>query len=268
MGEIIKELTDNEKLLTEAYKDLVRPSAQPIGTMISLLPRTIRLGLSRWEKWVINGEESLRLTATALSEKVERIPEEKQCEPEPYIAVPAIQQLSYCYDSDVLRNMYATLLASSMNLDLKWSVHPGFVDIIKQLTPDEAKILNHLPKSPHKIIAIADLVHDYGQGIQANVLRNVTIPELYSICDHPENMSSYLDNFERLKLIAIENGKSVTNLSAYESIESLPILQKAKGILLPEGQHYELSKKIFYITDFGASFIKCCIEDNTDQEID
>lgn len=59
-------------VLTEAYKDLVRPSAEPVGAMLSLLPRTIRLGLSKWEKWIINGEESLRLTAQAVQEKVEK----------------------------------------------------------------------------------------------------------------------------------------------------------------------------------------------------
>lgn len=261
MSELINGITDNEKLATEIYKDLARPSVKPIGTMISLLPRTIRLGLSKWEKWVINGEESLRLTASVLQEKVAHIPEEKQCEPEAFIAIPAMQQLSYCYDSNELRDMYATLLASSMNLDLKWSVHPGFVDIIRQLTPDEAKILNRLPRSSRTIIAIADLIHDYGQGVQAIVLRNITIPDLYSSCDHPENMSSYLDNFERLKLIVIEDGKSVTNASAYEAIESHPVVKEAKEKTLADGAKYDLNKKIFHVTDFGARFINCCIED-------
>jgi len=130
---------ETEGVLTEVYKDLLSPTVKPVGTMLSLLPRTIRLALGKWEKWIINGEESLQLTAQALRIKVENIPEDKLCEPEPYIAVPAIQQIAYCYNSEVLRDMYANLLASSMNVEEKWKVHPSFVDIIKQMTPDEAR---------------------------------------------------------------------------------------------------------------------------------
>ena len=45
----------------------------------------------KWEKWIINGEESIRLTAEAVKEKAKEIPEDKLTEPEPYVAVPAIQ---------------------------------------------------------------------------------------------------------------------------------------------------------------------------------
>lgn len=83
-GELVKQ---SSGALTEAYKDLVSPTAEPVGVMLSLLPRTIRLGLSKWEKWIVNGEESLKLTAQALQKKVESIPAEKQCEPEPYIEI-------------------------------------------------------------------------------------------------------------------------------------------------------------------------------------
>ena len=71
--EIVKQ---TEGVLTEAYKDVVSPSAQPIGAVLSLLPRTLRLFFQKWEKWIINGEESLKLTITAVKEKAERIPEE------------------------------------------------------------------------------------------------------------------------------------------------------------------------------------------------
>ena len=80
MNEIIGKLAEESGgVLKKAYTDVVEPSAKPVGIMLSFLPRTIRLGLSKWEKWIINGEESLQLTAEALQEKVEKIPEEKPC---------------------------------------------------------------------------------------------------------------------------------------------------------------------------------------------
>ena len=85
MDDLTKTLAgETEGVMTEVYKDVVSPSAKPIGIMMSYLPRTIRLCFAKWEKWLVNGEESLKLTADALHEKVEKIPAEKQCEPESY----------------------------------------------------------------------------------------------------------------------------------------------------------------------------------------
>ena len=119
-------------VLEKTYEDVVHPSAKSIGNTLSLVPRTVGVWLGKWEKWVINGEESIKLTASAVQEKASKIPEEKLTEPESYVAIPAIQQLSYCYDSEELREMYANLLVSSMNTDTKYQVHPSFVDIISK----------------------------------------------------------------------------------------------------------------------------------------
>ena len=40
--------------------------------------------------------------------------------------------------------MYATVLANSMDKFTKEGIHPGFVEIIKQLSSDEAKILRYM----------------------------------------------------------------------------------------------------------------------------
>ena len=93
MGEIEDEILEQTKgVAVEAYKDLVRPSAKPLGEILSLFPRTIRLAFSGWEKWLINREESLRQAAAAIEEKVMKIPEEKVVEPEAYVAIPAMKQ--------------------------------------------------------------------------------------------------------------------------------------------------------------------------------
>lgn len=255
-GELVKQ---SSGALTEAYKDLVSPTAEPVGVMLSLLPRTIRLGLSKWEKWIVNGEESLKLTAQALQKKVESIPAEKQCEPEPYIAVPAIQQISYCYDSSELRDMYANLLASSMNTDKKWNVHPGFVDIIKQLTPDEAKILRVLPKTTMFYKPLVDLQVEMGniKG-QRTICRNYT-NAFDTICDAPQNTSQYLENLDRLKLINIPEDQHITDDSFYQPIENSPTLQEKKTETLAEGETYKFKRKLFYVTNYGVAFITCCI---------
>ena len=63
MMETEKEILEQIKgVAVEVYKDALSPAIKPIGEILGFLPRTVKLALSGWEKWLINGEESLRLT--------------------------------------------------------------------------------------------------------------------------------------------------------------------------------------------------------------
>ena len=243
-------------VLEKTYDDVVHPSAKSVGNTLSLLPRTIGVLLGKWEKWVINGEESIKLTALAVREKVSKIPEEKLTEPEPYVAIPAIQQLSYCYDSKELREMYANLLVSSMNTDTKYQVHPSFVDIIKQLTPDEAKLLKKLSKEDTFPLIDVRMNLPAG-GFQTTVHNFTNISE--DVCDCPSNIFSYLDNFERLKLIDIKNDKYFTNEDLYQPLKNHAIIKEVMSSKLPEGYKNEIKKGIFELTAFGKDFIRICL---------
>ena len=243
-------------VLEKAYDDVVHPSAKSIGNSLSLLPRAIGVCLGKLEKWVINGEESIRLTAEAVQQKVLQIPEEKLTEPEQYVAIPTIQQLSYCYDSEELREMYANLLVSSMNTDTKYQVHPSFVDIIKQLTPDEAKLLKKLSKG--NSFPLIDVNRESPSGGYQVIVHNFTdISE--DVCDCPSNVFAYLDNFERLKLIDIKNDKYLTNDDFYKPLENHVEIQEIMSHTLPEGYKNEITKGMFKLTAFGREFIKICL---------
>ena len=206
MSEIEKEILDQTKgVAVEIYKDALSPVVKPIGEILGFLPRSIKLALSGWEKWLINGEESLRLTANAIKEKVKQIPEEKLVEPEPYVAIPAIQQISYCQNSEELRDLYANLLTASMNADKKWLVHPSYVDIIKQLNPDEAKYLKNLPPMAVVIHPLIDVDFSIENNGEHPIISNFTNYNL-NVLEHPENICAYVDNLVRLNLIEIPSG--------------------------------------------------------------
>ena len=254
--EIVKQA---EGVLTEAYKDALSPSVKPIGTILSFFPRTIRLAFGRWEKWIINGEESIELTAELLRKRVEQIPEEKICEPEPYVAIPAIQQISYCENSADLRELYANLLASSMNTDKKWKVHPAFVDIIKQLNPDEAKILKKLPPNIMMSHPLIDVIMNTKKttGGYHTLVRNFSIFGIENI-ENPGNICSYIDNLERLKLIEIPALTSLANKNAYTPLKEHPIVRNSFQGKISEYFTIDYKEKSFNITSFGVSFIDTC----------
>ena len=189
----------------KTYDDVAHPSAHAVGQIVSFIPRTIRVWLCKWEKWILNGEYNLEATKQVLAEKLKNISEGKIIEPEPYVAVPALQQLSYSLDSEVLRELYANLLVSSMNIDTKEMVHPSFVDIIRQLLPDEARLLKTIylnneediiVENPNAESPIPKLVEFF-----ENTNEISTSP---IIQDNPKGYSFYLDNLRRLRLIETE----------------------------------------------------------------
>ena len=70
-NEITKGIVDKaDGVLVEVYKDAASPLIKPIGEILGFLPRTLKLALSGWEKWLINGEETIKLTAETEKEKI------------------------------------------------------------------------------------------------------------------------------------------------------------------------------------------------------
>lgn len=249
-----------DSVLAKAYDDLVHPTAEPVGEILGYLPRTIRIGLGKWRNWITNSEESLRRTGEALRDKAERIPEGRQCEPEPNVAVPAIMQISYSYDSEELREMYANLLATSMDSQEKSRVHPGFVGIIQQLTPDEAKLLASLPRDLESLSPVVDLRKktDGADGF-VGIFRNFnTLGD--GVCEYPELSPSYLENLARLKLVEIPDDMHLTDDSRYEALINSKMVSDVRESL-PSNAHLDVNKKVVYLTNYGLEFIRCCIED-------
>lgn len=258
-NEITKGIIDKaDGVLVEVYKDALSPAVKPIGEILSILPRTVKVAFNGVEKWLINKEETLRLTAESVREKIKDVPEEKLVEPEPYVAIPAMQQLSYCVNNEELRELYANLLVSSMNADKKWQVHPAFVDIIKQLTPDEAKFVRNLSPNVSQNNALIDArLENEKTGSGSTIISNFTNVGLDKV-DLPENICSYIDNLERLKLIQIPPTMSLTNKDLYQPLINHPLMVNSLPEHLPDGVKIGYKYKTFCLTNFGVEFIKIC----------
>ena len=137
------------KVIEKAYDDVVHPVAEATGETLGLIPRAIRAAFLRLEKWVLHREYALYETEKLLQEKLKDVNPDKIKTPEPYVAVPALQAISYSFDNETLRDMYANLLAKAMLEDTADFVHPAFVEIIKQMSPDDAYTLQCFKESPN-----------------------------------------------------------------------------------------------------------------------
>lgn len=80
----------------ELYEDGMKPATVEGGEVLALIPRTIKAALAPLRQWIAQREYNVAETEKLLAIKLENIEAEKIVSPEAYVAVPAIQAISYC----------------------------------------------------------------------------------------------------------------------------------------------------------------------------
>jgi len=254
--EIAKETI--KEVAADVYEDAGRPIAKPTGELLGLVPRAIKAALSPLEKWIMQREYNISETQKLLEQKLQNVRPELIESPEPHIAVPAMQYICYCMDCDELRDMYANLLANSMNKVVKNGVHPAFVEIIKQLSPDEAKIL--------RFIYDNGLVPTIGLNIIKKTKTNLAflklftdIPELCG-CEDIIGYEKHIDNLVRLGLVEIPD-ECLTDKNKYERLKKHPFIIKRKNELesLDLVERVDFIEGCIHVTEFGNSFCSICL---------
>lgn len=251
-----------KEIAKDVYEDAGKPIAKPTGELVGLIPRAIKAALSPLEKWILQREYNVEETRKLLEKKLESTPPNQIEAPEPHIAVPAMQYISYCMDNEELREMYANLLASSMKKDTKKNAHPSFVEIIKQLCPDEAKLLKHI-YCESKIFSVPLVFLDIHKEKGTLSLTRIFFSDVPSLCGCDEKIFyvKYFDNLERLGLIKCLNDQEINNSDVYDKILSSEFYLAAIELLKSQHSTYEISprKGIAMLTQYGESFCKICL---------
>ncbi|MBR4334290.1 MAG: DUF4393 domain-containing protein [Clostridia bacterium] len=255
--EIVKEIAKS------VYEDAGQAIAKPTGELVGLIPRAIKAALAPVEKWVMQREYNLAETKKLLEYKLQNIKPELIEPPEPYVAVPALQSISYCMDNNELREMYANLLANSMISVVKNGVHPGFVEIIKQLCPDEAKILRYIYE--HKSIPTITLRWEDKEGSGFELLKNFSNVGELTGCETPFEMAKYFDNLIRLGLINSSGVlSSLTNKDVYAPLKEHSFIEPYKTYTNEsdnaKGSELHILEGFMRISEFGKAFCYICLD--------
>ena len=141
-------MNDLESKRTEALvdvgkdvtSDLVRPTSKSVGDNIGLLVDGVMGWLGYWgEKQKIKRAVCLEDYKKKITEKVLGIPEQNLIEPPIRLVGPAIEASKFFIEEEYCRDMFAKLIASACDSSKVNSVHPAFPEIIKQLTPLDAR---------------------------------------------------------------------------------------------------------------------------------
>ncbi len=170
------------------------------------------------------------------------------------ITVPAIEAMRY----SALKRELVLLIAATMDPDRSDEAHPAFVEILKQLTPDEAGLVARLP-SAGQVIPMANLLHLDRQGHIRASLRRI-IPTAYSRhCARPSSLPGYIDNLLRLNLVASPERLRIDDQSFYRSLMAQDHFSRHVAGL-PAHLEGSLERSVLTITDFGDRFRQCCLD--------
>lgn len=267
---LINNIADDAEITKEIYDDGLKPAVVETGKALrepikgaTRVGRLINALFSSIDCWILEREYAIKETQKLLDKKLENIPDEDIEPPKNYIAIPALQALSYSMDSKELRNMYANLLAKSMRKDLKDNVHPAYVEIIKQLEPNDVKIFNFIATSAETCLAVKELYIDNAkENTKMYLLPMVTSIDFLSIAE----VSSSLYNLQRCCLIEKINGKSpFKSQKLYNDIDNNPLVKEWIDELSSEIKNdYEkvcTEKSGFVMTTFGVDFYNICCKD-------
>lgn len=262
----------------ELYNDTIQPTAIEIGKTGSLIWRAINAALAPLEKWVLDKEYNMAETKKLLGYKLEHLDPSKIVEPDAYVAVPALQAIPYCMDSEVLRNMFANLLANAMNIDNKSDVHPSFVEIIKQLSPYDAETIRLFLNSQNYSLPIAKYIGVLLTEEQILIRDNIMRPlkDINDPIDKYESMS--IVNLVRLGILEIDYTDNIntTNHFFSEYLECQDFFYQALDDIIHMHQTVEefpfpeyinelnlvdeilIHPGIVRITSFGLQFVHVC----------
>ena len=262
-NELIKNATELAKVVP-IYQDAIQPAAIEVGQSLQLVAKTVNKALSPLKAMVWGIERIEEYVCKRVSEKLKDVPPERVVSPEPHIAVPALLALSYSAHQETLRELYASLLATSMDSATARFAHPSFVEIIKALSPDEAKVIQLFHRE--KNLPTIDVnMKDSDGNAYSKIRHNYSHVGLLAKCEHPELAPNYLDNLGRLGLIHLPavGGVGLPHLrdeSLYSDLENSPELLSLKFEIEQAGKKFAVIRTMVGITNLGQQFCDACLD--------
>jgi hypothetical protein len=163
----------------------------------------------------------------------------------------------------MLRDMYANLLAASMDTRTATGAHPAFVEIIRQLTPDEARLLRLLSqRRPFPLVTVRQEYKVETESLSGGRewLVNFSLLGWEAGCDCPQMTPVFIDNLCRLGLAEIPALFAYTKPGLYDPLENHPEVVSAKtAIEANEGWKWTIVHKILWVTQLGKQFCSVCV---------
>lgn len=244
------------------YQDAIQPAAKELGKALGTIAKTVNVALAPVSALVWGYDQIKEFVDHKVTEKLQNVPKENIVTPPPHVAGPALESLRYTGSIEELKELYANLLASSMDSATTKDAHPSFVEIIKQLSSEEAKLLTALISTEQEpALTIRNNRADNSGG--RDQFRNFTVlGENVGVQDYGR-IPNYLDNLCRLGLLEIPESYALIGESRYKHLDEHPVVKAiSEWIDNEEGRKSELVHKTIIVTGLGRQFINTCVKDH------
>jgi Abortive infection alpha len=254
-----EELLNEAKALTpEVYKDVAKPVFQEVG---SVAGRTAKALLSPIRGLLWGWEQIEKIVEEGIKKRFEKIPEDRRKTPEPEIAVPLIQALSYTAQNETLREMYLNLLANSMDISKEKDVHPSFVELIKQMNSLDAKVFEKISEDSGYQQIINPTISIINQG----TFFTRATPDWFigwTIDGHnPFEVSASLVRLSKFGLIELMFDRTVgeENYASLKSDKFLIQILERYRVAKPDLElEIKASNSVVYVNEYGMQFKNAC----------
>ena len=193
-----------------------------------------------------------------IAEKAQTIPPEHVVEPKASIAGPTLQGLAFTHEEPNLKEMYLNLLATSMDGRSASFAHPAFVEIIKQLDSEDARLVRGALQSPiaTPIIQIHRKSKDgSGYSVLVNHLLNLTNSTTGVPVEDPQ-LPAMIDNWIRLGLVEVAYNKHLTDAAHYSWADQRPEFLRLSQTPQPDEARVEYQKGVMQRTELGKRFAR------------
>lgn len=242
------------------FADASQGAGKELGEAALIVAKTVKTLVAPLGAFVWGYEKIEDFLVREVAERLKNVPDENRISPEITVGGPIIEALRFAGQNDELRDMFANLLATSMDSETASKAHPAFGEIIKQLSPDEARILKYLAKNNLKSVPMLEVrrIEQDKKGY-TDLVRNFTHLGKLAGCDHDHLVQSYVDNLCRLEICNAPDSHMVDD-SFYEPLENdAEIRSIIEDVTKVEGITTKFKRGMLDITTFGKQFIHACI---------
>lgn len=251
------------------YKDLLQPSTQQVGTAVGTVVGL--LNIFTLPLRAINDVTKIKYEKflEELKERTQQIPPENLITPEISTVGPALLDLSFSINEDDVRNMYMNLLLHSMDSRADQANLRAFVQIMKQLSPFEARLFHFLFENVNAYPAASIYIsckpsEQFSEQKFYTVKSDILLIEPSFENASEELINLALQNFLRLGLIErdtswIPDPDRYTFITSSETYRDMYEKLHTKSETSEEFDTIDSMKFFLTLTSFGEAFLKTCI---------
>lgn len=222
------------RVMEKAYDDVASQPVKEISKAAVDLVKTARLFLAPFQLTAAFQDRFERIVERIRT----RVPENRQQPAPAEIVGPSLQQMQYLGEDNPLWQMFEELLTRSVDSESVSKVHPSFVQLISQLSRDEAVILYRLRTGEFKVIDTLDLnrTEDRFENLVVEE-SNIPTADLWQ----PTQVGLYYSHLSSLSLV------------------EWPV-QKQEAIRSADGTQTGIRRhSTMRLTEFGRLFVAACI---------